>query len=65
MAQRFGVSPYQILKEDADETIAFFNTIVETTPTDEEHPQTQPARRSTGKEKRIKVNDKTATGGWF
>lgn len=57
------MSPYEVLKEDADETIALFNALVETTPEPEEEPLRQPVRQP--KEKRIKVNDKTATGGWF
>lgn len=64
VAGSVGSSPFEMFEADTDDVIMTINYIlllgerggeVKATPT--------PARA--GKETRIRVNDKTATGGWF
>lgn len=57
------MTPFQVLREDADEVIGFINCIIETTPADASPGKAAPAAEK--KEKRIRVDSKTATGGWF
>lgn len=54
----FGIG---FLDLDVDEAIMVINYFIEK---GEENPSTDGKGRS-GKEERIKVNDKTATGGWY
>lgn len=59
LAGRFRMSPFAVLREDADEVISFINCLICMAP-----PDGSDGRVPEG-EQRKKVNDKTATGGWF
>lgn len=52
-------SPFDVFEQDTDEVIMIINFYIEL--------GTEKSYTSTGKKKeeRIRVNDKTATGGWF
>lgn len=63
IAKEYSVSPFEILKQDSDEVIMLINYILESR--EEENTSKTPADKSNKKEKRIRVNDKTASGGWF
>jgi hypothetical protein len=65
LSKLYGVLPFRILEENADDVILLINYLNlkdEYDPTDGRADVT-PAPK--GKEERIKVNDKTATGGWW
>lgn len=53
-------SPFIVFEQDTDEVIMIINYYIEV---GDEQPQKQTAKNK--KEERIRVNDKTATGGWF
>lgn len=66
LSQNFGCSPFELFEQDCDEvvmTINYYILLGEETPTD---TTTTPTYKSKPKqEERIRVNDKTATNGWF
>lgn len=54
------MNPFELFKQDAAEVIMLINYyILKSDITDE-----QPSKAPNG-EKRIRVNDKTASGGWY
>lgn len=63
LAGRFGVSPFDILREDMDEVISFVNYYIHAGPRID-RAQKAGAQARAGEE-RVRVNDRTATGGWF
>lgn len=62
LAANLNCSPFEIFAQDVDEVIMTINFYLLMS----KHPE---AKKSTvkpaQKEQRIRVNDKTATGGWF
>ena len=60
LSKIFNVIPFEILKQDKDEVIMLLNYMAEKSET---APKTDMPQNN---EKRyVKVNDKTATGGWW
>lgn len=59
LAANINCNPFQIFDRDADEIIMLINFYIELGNERPNNPD--PVR----KEKRIRVNDKTATNGWF
>ena len=60
LARSYNVTPFEIMAQDCDEVILFINYLLrkaETAPA-------SPATPANNKEY-IKVNDRTATGGWW
>lgn len=58
----YNVTPFEVLKQDKDEVIMLINYMVEKA----EDWQQQNAESVSKKDNtKIKVNDKTATGGWW
>lgn len=53
------MTPFEVLKTDIDDFIILINYLMNI-----EQTETRP-KGKTKKEQRIKVNDETATGGWF
>lgn len=67
VSQSFGLSPFEVLKQDKDDVIMLINYYVEKGDMNNE-PETYANTRKhtqTHNNERIRVNDKTATGGWF
>jgi hypothetical protein len=64
LARSFNVSPFEIMAQDCDEVIMLINYFIEKADDDGTKPAAVPAANSS-KEKYIKVNSKTATGGWW
>lgn len=65
LSANLGCSMFDIYNQDLDEvimTINFFNQLGDEEPTQTTAPTYKPVPK---KEERIKVNDKTATGGWW
>ncbi len=62
VAKAFNLSPFDVLHQDKDDVIMMINYFIEKGDVEESEPV---ERRTFGKEERIRVNDKTATGGWF
>lgn len=63
LSKMFELSPFQVLKEDKDAVIMLINYYIEK---GQETPnQKTTTIENSADEKRIRVNDKTATGGWF
>ena len=66
LATNLHVSPFEIFAQDTDEVIMLINFYLqignESEPT---KTATKPKSAKYGKNERIRVNDKTATGGWF
>jgi hypothetical protein len=58
MAERWGISPFELMKQDIDDFILIANRLVKNTKS-----TTKTTAR--GAEERIKVDDSTATGGWY
>jgi hypothetical protein len=53
------MTPFEVLDTDIDQFITLCNYLINL------DNNSTPAATSAGKETRIKVNDKTATGGWW
>lgn len=60
LCKAHGMTPFEIFREDTDEVISVINFYIEK---GEEEPR--PTNQGKKQETRIRVNDKTATGGWF
>ena len=60
LAAAFSCSPFVLFEQDTDEVILLLNYYLEIA--DEKTPRKV---NSNTKETRIRVNDKTATGGWW
>lgn len=60
LSQNLNVSPFEIFDREIDEVIMLINFYIELG--NAEKPTQSNAN---GKEQRIRVNDETATGGWF
>lgn len=62
LAANLHCSPFEIFSQDCDDVIMLINFYVALG----ENPDTNTNKgKIKQKEKRIRVNDKTATGGWF
>lgn len=61
LSKIYNVMPFEILKQDKDEVIMLLNYMAEKSET---MPNARPAQ-SSNKQQYIKVNDRTATGGWW
>lgn len=61
LSKIYGVIPFEILKQDKDEVIMLLNYMAEKSETTQ---SVRPAQHS-DKQQYIKVNDRTATGGWW
>lgn len=59
IARNLGITPFQVMREDMLEVVDLINYYIEKSELEPKGEKTET------KEKRIKVNNKTATGGWF
>lgn len=62
LAANLRCSPFEIFDQETDEVIMIINFYIELGFEENEKP-TAPVRMA--RERRIRVNDQTATGGWF
>ncbi len=60
LSKIYNVIPFEILKQDKDEVIMLLNYMAEKSET---APKNITAQKS--EKQYVKVNDKTATGGWW
>ena len=58
ISNRFGISPFEVLRSDVDDAFALIALLLQT-------DKTETNTKKTSTDERIRVNDKTATGGWF
>lgn len=71
LASRFGTTPFVILEEDLDHVIMVINHYLEMVyyegqnKTNESHAQHLTKKDNKNQVKRVRVNDQTASGGWF
>lgn len=56
VAKEYGISPFDVLNSDIDDFARLVNFLVESGRGEQTKKKT---------EKRIRVNDSTATGGWW
>ena len=63
LSANLGINPFEILDRDVDDVIMIIDFYIELGAYESTNPK-QIANTNT-KETRIRVNDKTATGGWF
>ena len=61
-AEKWHCTPFEVLDKDIDDFITVANYIISLGKTSNDH---NTKTKTKDKETRIKVNDKTATGGWF
>lgn len=64
LATNFNVTPFEVLKQDKDEVIMLVNYFIEKAEFEDDDTRVADPKPK-GKNERIRVNDKTATGGWF
>lgn len=64
LARSFGVSPFEIMAQDCDEVIMVINYFITKADSDDGKPAANHAANGS-KQEYIKVNSKTATGGWW
>lgn len=62
LARSFNVTPFEIMAQDCDEVIMLINYFLKKA---EVEPSTEAAPANNNKQQYIKVNDRTATGGWW
>lgn len=62
LSANLNCSPFDVFQQDTDEVIMLINFYIEM---GEKNENNMPANVTPKAEKRIRVNDKTATGGWF
>lgn len=65
ISRAFNLSPFEVLKQDKDYVIMMINFYIEKGNMNNEIEATVATHRHSNKNERIRVNDKTATGGWF
>lgn len=63
LSKAFNVLPFEILKQDKDEVIMLINYLIEKGETIDTKPNNTKAENKP--EQRIRVNDKTASNGWY
>ena len=63
LSQTLHCSPFEIFEQDSDEVIMLINFYLLLAKNNPDAKTTTP--KSVKKEQRIKVNDKTASGGWW
>lgn len=61
LSKAYGLSPFDVFKQDTEDVILLINYYVEK----EDDMPTQTAEPKKNKETRVRVDSKTATGGWF
>lgn len=57
----YNLTPFSLFKEDSEEVIMLINYLIEKSGENKNNHQNTYQK----KEERIRVNDKTATGGWY
>ena len=62
IANEYKISPFEVLNSDIDDFARLVNFLVETG--NDGKAETKP-KATKNKEQRIRVNDETATGGWW
>lgn len=62
VARCYSITPFAVLKEDAEDVIDVLNYLVEKNEDAPKKPVRQTAKDGTV---RIRVDEKTATGGWY
>ena len=67
LALNLNCSPFEIFDKDVDDVITVINYYIEMGAIQGENQSTntKQTQNTKSKETRIRVNDKTATGGWF
>lgn len=70
LASRFGVTPFVILNEDVDYVIMVINHYIDMNyynrnQSNESHAQDLTKKENKNQIKRVRVNDRTASGGWY
>lgn len=63
LSQNLHASPFEIFDREVEEVILMINFYIALGDTAES--EETPRRRTRNKEERIKVDDSTATGGWY
>lgn len=61
---KYKVTPFEIFKQDKDEVIMLLNYFIEKSNKEEPAVKTK-NHFSEKQDRRIRVNDKTASGGWW
>lgn len=64
VSERCNISPFDILNKDFDDFALMVNYFLESNG-DEKQKNAVEQKPKKGELKRVKVNDKTATGGWW
>ena len=62
LSKIYNVIPFEIMRQDKDEVIMLLNYMAEKS---EETPKDRPVQSGEKQQQYIKVNDRTATGGWW
>jgi hypothetical protein len=63
LSANLNTNPFVIYEQDIDEVIMTINFYIELGAEQKASPATNKTQK--GKQERIRVNDETATGGWF
>lgn len=63
-AEKWNVTPFEILNQDIDDFILIANYMIDLGGSESTATEVKQVKKPE-KEMRIRVNDKTATGGWW
>lgn len=61
----FNLSPFEVMKQDKDSVIMMINYYIEKGDNETEETRQRDTIQHNTRGGRVRVNDKTATGGWF
>lgn len=64
IGKAFNISPFEIMDQDKDKVVMMINYYIEKGQNEPTQANTRD-HMQTNTNERIRVNDKTATGGWF
>lgn len=68
LSANLNTDPFSIFEQDVDEVIMIINFYIELGAEQKQQspqPKANKTQTAKGKQERIRVNDATATGGWF
>lgn len=65
LSKNYNVTPFEILRQEKDEVIMLINYYIERGNVEQPTPKQTSVAKGGRTGERVRVNDKTATGGWF
>lgn len=66
VSKTFNLSPFDVMRQEKDDVIMLINYFIQKGERTDTESKTETVKKRNGKKvERVRVNDKTASGGWF